>query len=89
MFGNVIGINYEQIFQQIMKDKNVREALADFIVYCFQECVELEDALVEKFKDNKKLEQLIDDRILVLANKNETKNRFTRQLREGVNNGEI
>ena len=84
MFGNMLGINYSQIFEQVIKDKNVRAGLADFIVYCFEECVELEDALVEKFKDNKKFEQLIDDRILELANKTETKNKFTRQLREGV-----
>lgn len=84
MFGNMIGINYGQIFEQVIKDKNVRENLADFIVYCFEECVELEDALVDKFKDNKKLEQLIDDRILALANKAETKNKFTRQIKEGV-----
>lgn len=84
MLGNMIGINYEQIFQQVIKDKNVREGLADFIVYCFEECVELEDALVEKFRENKKLEQLIDDRILALANKNDTKTRFTRQLKEGA-----
>lgn len=84
MFGNMIGINYGQIFEQIIKDKNVRANLADFIVYCFEECVELEDALVDKFKDNKKLEQLIDDRILALANKAETKNKFTRQIKEGV-----
>ena len=84
MFGNMIGINYVQIFQQVMNDKNVREGLADFIVYCFEECVELEDALVDKFKENKKLEKLIDDRILALATQNETKIKFTRQLKEGV-----
>ena len=84
MFGNLIGINYNEIFQQVLKDKNVREGLADFIIYCFEDCIELEDAIVTKFKDNKKLEQLIDDRILALANKNETKNRFTRQLKEGA-----
>lgn len=84
MFGNMIGINYEQIFQQVIKDKNVRDGLADFIVYCFEECVELEDALIEKFQENKKLEKIIDDRILALAKDTETKNRFTRQLKEGV-----
>jgi len=83
MLGNLIGINYSQIFEQVIKDKNVREGLADFIVYCFEECVELEDAIVAKFKENKQLEQLIDDRILALANKNETKTKFTRYLREG------
>ena len=84
MLGNIIGVNYSQIFQQVIKDKNVREGLADFIVYCFEECVELEDAIVAKFSENKKLEKIIDDRILYLANANDTKNRFTRQLREGV-----
>lgn len=84
MLGNMIGINYTQIFEQIMKDKNVRSALADFIIYCFDDCVELEEAMVEKFKENKTLEKIIDDRILALANANETKNKFTRQLREGV-----
>ena len=84
MLGNMIGINYTQIFEQVMKDKNVRSALADFIVYCFDECIELEDVMVEKFKNNKNLEKIIDDRILALANANETKNKFTRQLREGV-----
>lgn len=81
MFGNMIGINYSQIFEQVIKDKNVREGLADFIVYCFEECVELEDALVEKFRTNEKLEHLIDDRILAIANKTETKNKFTRQIK--------
>ena len=89
MFGNMLGINYDQIFQQVLKDKNVREHLADFIVYCFDECVELEDAIVNKFKENKELEKLIDDRILVLANKNETKSKFTRRLREEIENGEV
>lgn len=84
MLGNMIGINYTQIFEQVMKDKNVRSALADFIIYCFDDCVELEEAMVEKFKENKTLEKIIDDRILALANANETKNKFTRQLREGV-----
>lgn len=84
MFGNMIGINYAQIFKEVLADKNVREGLADFIVYCFEECVELEDALVAKFKENKELEQIIDDRILALANKNETRSKFTRQLREGA-----
>ena len=81
MLGNMLGINYNQIFEQVIKDKNVRAGLADFIVYCFEECVELEDALVEKFKTNEKLEQLIDQRIMVLADKTETKNKFTRQLK--------
>ena len=84
MLGNMLGINYSEIFQQVIKDKNVREHLADFMVYCFEECIELEDALVEKFRSNKKLEQLIDDRIMALADKTETKNKFTRQLKEGV-----
>ena len=84
MLGNMIGINYTQIFEQVMKDKNVRSALADFIIYCFDDWVELEEAMVEKFKENKTLEKIIDDRILALANANETKNKFTRQLREGV-----
>ena len=84
MFGNMLGINYSEIFQQVMKDKNVREGLADFMVYCFEECIELEDALVEKFQSNKKLERIIDDRIMELASKSETKNKFTRQLKEGV-----
>lgn len=84
MLGNMLGINYSEIFQQVIKDKNVRERLADFMVYCFEECIELEDALVEKFRSNKKLEQLIDDRIMALADKTETKNKFTRQLKEGV-----
>lgn len=84
MFGNMIGINYSQIFEQVIKDKGVREHLADFIVYCFDECVELEDAIINKFKDNKKLEAIIDERILELATKNETKTKFTRQLKEGV-----
>lgn len=82
MFGNVLGINYDQIFQQVLKDRNVREHLADFMIYCFEECVELEDAIVAKFAQNKKLEQIIDDRILTLANRAETKNKFTRKLRE-------
>lgn len=85
MLGNMLGINYEQIFQQVIKDRNVREGLADFIVYCFEECVELEDAIVNKFSTNKKLEKMIDDRILALANNSETKSKFTRQLREGIN----
>lgn len=84
MLGNMLGINYSEIFQQVIKDRNVREHLADFMVYCFEECIELEDALVEKFRSNKKLEQLIDDRIMALADKTETKNKFTRQLKEGV-----
>lgn len=84
MLGSLIGVNYDQIFQQVLKDKNVRATLADFIIYCFEECVELEDAIVCKFKENKALEKVIDDRILALANANETKNKFTRQLREGV-----
>lgn len=83
MFGNMIGLNYGQIFQQIIKDKNVRDNLADFMVYCFEECVELEDAIINKFKENKELEKIIDDRILALANQNETKTKFTRKLREG------
>ena len=89
MLGNMLGINYTEIFQQVMRDKNVREGLADFMVYCLQECVEMEDALVEKFSTNKRLEQIIDDRILSLANKTETKNRFTRQLREENTNGNV
>ena len=89
MLGNMIGINYDQIFQQVLKDKNVKERLADFIVYCFEECVELEDAIVTKFSQNEKLEKIIDDRILTLATKTETKNKFVRQIREGANNGQI
>ena len=84
MLGSLIGVNYDQIFQQVLKDKNVRATLADFIVYCFEECVELEDAIVCKFKESKSLEKVIDDRILALASANETKNKFTRQLKEGV-----
>ena len=86
MLGNMLGLNYDQIFQQILKDKNVREHLADFMRYCFEDCIELEDIIVNKFKENKKLEQIIDDRILALANQNETKTRFTRRLKEKENN---
>lgn len=86
MLGNMLGLNYDQIFQQILKDKNVREHLADFMIYCFEDCIELEDIIVNKFKENKKLEQIIDDRILALANQNETKTRFTRRLKEKENN---
>lgn len=86
MLGNMLGLNYDQIFQQILKDKNVREHLADFMIYCFENCIELEDIIVNKFKENKKLEQIIDDRILALANQSETKTRFTRRLKEKENN---
>ena len=89
MFGNMLGINYDQIFQQVLKDKNVREHLADFMIYCFNECIELEDAIVCKFKENKELEKIIDDRILTLANNSETKSKFTRKLREEKDNGEV
>lgn len=85
MLGNIVGINYEHIFQSVIADKKVRGMLADFIVYCFQECVELEDALVQKFKDNKELERIIDDRILALAGQHETKRRFTQRLKEENN----
>ena len=82
MFGDLLGINYDQIFQQVLKDRNVRAHLADFMIYCFEECIELEDAIVNKFKTNKNLESIIDERILALANKNDKKSRFTKILRE-------
>ena len=87
MLGSMLGINYNEIFKQVMNDKNVKSTLADFIVYCFDNCIELEDVMVEKFKNNKQLVQIIDDRITTLANNSETKSRFTKQIREGNQNG--
>jgi lipoate synthase len=83
----MLGINYNEIFKQVMNDKNVKSTLADFIVYCFDNCIELEDVMIEKFKNNKQLVQIIDDRITTLANNSETKSRFTKQIREGNQNG--
>lgn len=87
MLGNFLGVNYNEIFKQVINDKNVKSTLADFIVYCFDNCIELEDVMVEKFKTNNRLVQIIDERITALANNSETKSKFTRQIREGNQNG--
>jgi hypothetical protein len=81
----MLRLNYSEIFKQVMQDKNVKSTLADFIVYCFDNCIELEEVMVDKFKNNKQLVQIIDERITTLATSAETKSKFTRQIREGNN----
>lgn len=82
MLNSLVGINYSKIFQSVLQDEKVRSMMADFMVYCFEECVELEDSIITKFEKNDKLKNIIDKRILELAKERDMKDKIVSRIKQ-------
>lgn len=81
MLNNLIGVNYSKIFQSVLQDEKVRSMMADFMVYCFEECIELEDVVIQKFEKSDKLKTIIDKRILELAKEKDMKDKIVTRIK--------
>lgn len=79
MFNNLIGINYSEIFNSLLKDQKVRSMMGDFIVFCVDNCVEMEDALADLITKSDKIKSAIDKRFTDIAKEAELKDRITKR----------
>lgn len=79
MFNNLIGINYSEVFGSILKDEKVRSMMGDFVVFCVDNCVEMEDALADLISKSDKIKSALDKRFIDIAKETEMKEKVMRR----------
>ena len=79
MFNNLIGINYSEVFGSILKDEKVRSMMGDFVVFCVDNCVEMEDALADLITKSDKIKSALDKRFIDIAKETEMKEKVMRR----------
>lgn len=79
MFNNLIGINYSEVFSSILKDEKIRSMMGDFVVFCVDNCVEMEDALADLITKSDKIKSALDKRFIDIAKEAEMKEKVMRR----------
>lgn len=79
MFNNLIGINYSEVFSSILKDEKIRSMMGDFVVFCVDNCVEMEDALADLITKSDKIKSALDKRFIDIAKETEMKEKVMRR----------